>query len=236
MGCVLLLGTLSRLSNSAARPEAPCSTLESLAHDPDFDSHSRRLQPNAVDVCSSRIRRLVGCCDDECIFVGQIRAIFQHDSEFQAIAPMLAKQTSLLIMGRGYQHATCLEAALKIKELSYLHSEGILAGELKHGPLALIDESMPVILVMTQDSIYPKVRSALEQVTARKGAPIIIANDTDPSFDDGRHRVIRVPRTVDCLQGILNIIPLQLLSYHVAIARGCNVDMPRNLAKSVTVE
>ncbi|GAA5861108.1 hypothetical protein JCM8547_008038 [Rhodosporidiobolus lusitaniae] len=167
---------------------------------------------------------------------GQIRTLLEADKEFQALAPILAQQTSLLIMGRGYQHATCLEAALKIKELTYMHSEGILAGELKHGPLALIDESMPVILVMTQDSIYPKVRSALEQVTARKGAPIIIANDTDTSLDDSRQRVIRVPRTVDCLQGLLNIIPLQLLSYHVAVAKGCNVDMPRNLAKSVTVE
>lgn len=88
---------------------------------------------------------------------GQIRAILQHDSEFQSLAPMLAKQTSLLIMGRGYQYATCLEAALKIKELCYVAAEGLLAGELKHGPLALIDEQMPVILVMTQDSIYPKV-------------------------------------------------------------------------------
>ncbi|GAA6027429.1 hypothetical protein JCM8097_007859 [Rhodosporidiobolus ruineniae] len=167
---------------------------------------------------------------------GQIRQLLQKDSEYQALAPLLAQQTSLLIMGRGYQHATCLEAALKIKELTYMHSEGILAGELKHGPLALIDELMPVILVMTQDSIYPKVRSALEQVTARKGAPIIIANDTDTSLDDAKTAVIRVPRTVDCLQGLLNIIPLQLLSYHVAVTKGLNVDMPRNLAKSVTVE
>uniref|UniRef100_A0A0K3CD80 BY PROTMAP: gi/472583297/gb/EMS20940.1/ glutamine-fructose-6-phosphate transaminase [Rhodosporidium toruloides NP11] n=1 Tax=Rhodotorula toruloides TaxID=5286 RepID=A0A0K3CD80_RHOTO len=214
-----VLQVLRRLSNPPLI-RRPVARDAGVARSPST-SHSRRLQENEAAVYS---------------LPGQIRAILQHDSEFQAIAPMLAKQTSLLIMGRGYQHATCLEAALKIKELSYLHSEGILAGELKHGPLALIDESMPVILVMTQDSIYPKVRSALEQVTARKGAPIIIANDTDPSFDDGRHRVIRVPRTVDCLQGILNIIPLQLLSYHVAIARGCNVDMPRNLAKSVTVE
>ncbi|TNY23472.1 hypothetical protein DMC30DRAFT_410678 [Rhodotorula diobovata] len=167
---------------------------------------------------------------------GQIRAILQHDSEFQSLAPMLAKQTSLLIMGRGYQYATCLEAALKIKELCYVAAEGLLAGELKHGPLALIDEQMPVILVMTQDSIYPKVRSALEQVIARGGKPLIIANDTDRSLDDNKHGVIRVPQTVDCLQGILNIIPLQLLSYHMAVAKDCNVDMPRNLAKSVTVE
>ncbi|SGZ28555.1 BQ5605_C027g10372 [Microbotryum silenes-dioicae] len=168
---------------------------------------------------------------------GQIKQILLHDKEFQALAQQtLAKERSLLIMGRGYQHATCLEAALKIKELTYMHSEGILAGELKHGPLALIDESMPVILIMTQDSLYAKTRSALEQVTARKGAPIIIANDTDTSLDSKVHRVIRVPRTVDCLQGLLNIIPLQLLSYHMAVSKGFDVDFPRNLAKSVTVE
>jgi glucosamine--fructose-6-phosphate aminotransferase (isomerizing) len=117
-----------------------------------------------------------------------------------------------------------------------MHSEGILAGELKHGPLALIDESMPVILIMTQDSLYAKTRSALEQVTARKGAPIIIANDTDDSLDAQQHRVIRIPKTVDCLQAVLNIIPLQLLSYHMAVEKGFDVDFPRNLAKSVTVE
>ncbi|ORY92550.1 hypothetical protein BCR35DRAFT_319948 [Leucosporidium creatinivorum] len=168
---------------------------------------------------------------------GQIRQILQHDKEFQALAQTtLSKERSLLIMGRGYQHATCLEAALKIKELTYMHSEGILAGELKHGPLALIDESMPVILIMTQDSLYAKTRSALEQVTARKGAPIIIANDTDKSLDAEQHRVIRVPKTIDCLQGLLNIIPLQLLSYHMAVEKGFDVDFPRNLAKSVTVE
>ncbi|GAA5878648.1 hypothetical protein JCM16303_002157 [Sporobolomyces ruberrimus] len=166
---------------------------------------------------------------------GQIRQILLADREFQSLAPMLAQQTSLLIMGRGYQHATCLEAALKIKELVYLAAEGILAGELKHGPLALIDERTPVILVMTRDSVYPKVRTALEQISARGGTPLVIAHDDDMSVETA-HPVIRVPQTVDCLQGILNIIPLQLLSYHMAIARGTNVDMPRNLAKSVTVE
>ncbi|KAG8831269.1 hypothetical protein FRC17_003387 [Serendipita sp. 399] len=140
-------------------------------------------------------------------------------------------------MGRGYQNATCLEGALKIKEISYMHSEGILAGELKHGPLALIDENMPVIIIMTRDSLYPKVQSALAQVTARKGAPIIICCDDDPAVSNGvyknnrgnDYKAIVVPPTVDCLQGILNIIPLQLLSYHLAILNGFDVDFPRNL-------
>ncbi|KDN40950.1 isomerising glucosamine-fructose-6-phosphate aminotransferase [Tilletiaria anomala UBC 951] len=167
---------------------------------------------------------------------GQIRNVLAQDKALQNLAyNTLSKERSLLIMGRGYQHATCLEGALKIKEVCYMHSEGILAGELKHGPLALIDESMPVILIMTKDSLYPKVHSALMQVTARKGQPIIICNDDDQDIGADA-KTIRVPRTVDCLQGLLTVIPLQLLSYHLATAAGVNVDFPRNLAKSVTVE
>ncbi|KAJ3159699.1 glutamine--fructose-6-phosphate transaminase (isomerizing) [Irineochytrium annulatum] len=166
-----------------------------------------------------------------------IKETLALDKELQTLArDVLSKEKSLLIMGRGYQNATCLEGALKIKEVSYMHSEGILAGELKHGPLALIDENMPVILIMTKDSLYPKVQSALQQVSARKGAPIIICNTDDANLSDGSYRTIRVPATVDCLQGIITIIPLQLLSYHLAVLHGIDVDFPRNLAKSVTVE
>ncbi|KAL7416483.1 glutamine-fructose-6-phosphate transaminase [Mrakia frigida] len=166
----------------------------------------------------------------------QISRVLKQDKALQQLArDTLAKEKSLLIMGRGYQFATCLEGALKIKEVAYCHCEGILAGELKHGPLALIDEHLPVILIMTQDSLYPKVQSALQQVKARKGQPIVICNDDDDGFsaDD---RLIRVPKTVDCLQGLVNIIPLQLLSYHLAVMNGVDVDFPRNLAKSVTTE
>jgi len=177
-----------------------------------------------------------------------IAKVLENDKFLQSMAKeTLEVSRSLLIMGRGYQNATCLEGALKIKEISYMHSEGILAGELKHGPLALIDENMPVIIIMTRDSLYPKVQSALAQVTARKGAPIIICGEDDPSLKEtpngpiykdtrGEYKAIVVPTTVDCLQGILNIIPLQLLSYHLAIMKGFDVDFPRNLAKSVTTE
>ena len=112
-----------------------------------------------------------------------------------------------------------------------MHSEGILAGELKHGPLALIDENMPVIIVMTQDSLYPKVQSAYAQITARKAQPIVVCNEDDDGIPKGC-KTIRVPRTVDCLQGILNIIPMQLLSYHLAVKNGFDVDFPRNLCVS----
>ncbi|KAI8909059.1 hypothetical protein EDD86DRAFT_226740, partial [Gorgonomyces haynaldii] len=166
----------------------------------------------------------------------RIKETLALDAEIRGLCEeKLVKEKSLLLMGRGFQNATCLEGALKIKELSYMHSEGILAGELKHGPLALIDENMPVILVMTKDSLYPKVQSALQQVTARKGHPIIICNEGDTNISN-QFRTIRVPQVVDCLQGIINIIPLQLMSYHIAVKRGVDVDFPRNLAKSVTVE
>jgi glucosamine--fructose-6-phosphate aminotransferase (isomerizing) len=165
----------------------------------------------------------------------QIKKVLEQDSSLEQLATTVSANKSLLLMGRGYQHATCLEGALKIKEISYMHSEGILAGELKHGPLALIDENMPVIIIMTQDSLYPKVQSAFAQITARKAQPIVLCNEGDDGIP-ANAKTIRVPKTVDCLQGLLNIIPLQLLSYHLAVKNGCDVDFPRNLAKSVTVE
>ncbi|KAI8394094.1 L-glutamine D-fructose 6-phosphate amidotransferase [Radiomyces spectabilis] len=167
---------------------------------------------------------------------GHVKEVLAQDANLQKLAEeTLSKEKSLLLMGRGYQNATCLEGALKIKEISYMHSEGILAGELKHGPLALIDENMPVILIMTKDSLYPKVQSALQQVTARKGQPIIICNTGDDNLIRD-YKTIQVPQTADCLQGLINIIPLQLLSYYLAVLGNIDVDFPRNLAKSVTVE
>ncbi|KIM71234.1 hypothetical protein PILCRDRAFT_758739 [Piloderma croceum F 1598] len=167
---------------------------------------------------------------------GQIKHVLDQDKSLQTLATgVLATSRSLLLMGRGFQYATVLEGALKIKEISYMHSEGILAGELKHGPLALIDENMPVIIIMTRDSLYPKVQSALSQITARKAHPIILCNEDDESIPKDA-KTIRVPKTVDCLQGLLNVIPLQLLSYHLAVNNGFDVDFPRNLAKSVTTE
>lgn len=117
-----------------------------------------------------------------------------------------------------------------------MHSEGILAGELKHGPLALIDKHMPVIMIIMKDACYKKCQNALQQVTARSGRPIILCCEDDPEVATNAYQTIELPHTVDCLQGILSIIPLQLLSFHLAVLRGYDVDCPRNLAKSVTVE
>ncbi|KND03342.1 glutamine-fructose-6-phosphate transaminase (isomerizing) [Spizellomyces punctatus DAOM BR117] len=141
---------------------------------------------------------------------------------------------NLILIGRGYQTATVLEGALKIKEVSYIHAEGINAGELKHGPLALIDDKMPIILVMPKDRHYSDSENALKQVTARYGAPIVICNDDDNTPLFNNLKTIRVPRTVDALQAIINIVPLQILSYYLATGRGFDPDSPRNLAKSVT--
>lgn len=165
-----------------------------------------------------------------------IKKVLKLDEEIQSLAHELYQQKSLLVMGRGFQFATCLEGALKIKELTYMHSEGILAGELKHGPLALVDKAMPVIMLVTRDAVFTKCMNALKQVTARQGRPIIICNEGDEEVRAEAFRTLEVPKTVDCLQGILSVIPLQLLSFHIAVLRGYDVDCPRNLAKSVTVE
>lgn len=166
----------------------------------------------------------------------QIKEVLKLDQKVYEIARTIYQQKSLLVMGRGYNTATCMEGALKIKELTYLHSEGILSGELKHGPLALVDKAMPVIMVVTRDPVYPKCMNALQQVTARDGRPIIICEKGDTETQKHAFHTLEVPHTVDCLQGTLTVIPLQLMSYHIAVLRGCNVDCPRNLAKSVTVE
>ncbi|XP_046753189.1 glutamine--fructose-6-phosphate aminotransferase [isomerizing] 2-like isoform X3 [Diprion similis] len=165
-----------------------------------------------------------------------IREVLKLDDKVKELAKSLFQHKSLLIMGRGYNFATCMEGALKVKELTYMHSEGIMAGELKHGPLALVDDSMPVIMIVMRDPVYVKCMNALQQVTAREGRPIVICEEGDKETIALADRVLEVPKTVDCLQGVLTVIPMQLLSFHIAVLRGCNVDCPRNLAKSVTVE
>ncbi|XP_020777623.1 glutamine--fructose-6-phosphate aminotransferase [isomerizing] 2 [Boleophthalmus pectinirostris] len=165
-----------------------------------------------------------------------IKEVLSLNDKIKTIANELYQQRSLLVMGRGFNYATCLEGALKIKEITYMHSEGILAGELKHGPLALVDKHMPVIMIIMKDGCYIKCQNALQQVTARSGRPIIICSKDDLELTKNAYQTIALPPTVDCLQGILSIIPLQLMSFHLAVLRGYDVDCPRNLAKSVTVE
>ncbi|KAG0440368.1 Glutamine--fructose-6-phosphate aminotransferase [isomerizing] [Dictyocoela muelleri] len=146
-----------------------------------------------------------------------------------------AGKKSMLILGRGYQHATCLEGALKIKEVAYLHAEGVLTGELKHGPLALIDENMNILMIITRDHTFPKTENAVYEILARKGNPIILCSKELSNNFKGLKK-IGLPSTVDCLQGLISVIPMQLISYYLAVHNGYDVDCPRNLAKSVTVE
>jgi glucosamine--fructose-6-phosphate aminotransferase (isomerizing) len=166
---------------------------------------------------------------------GHIKRVLELDDQIQEISKSLYTQNSLLIMGRGFNYATCLEGALKVKELTYMHSEGILAGELKHGPLAMVEPSMPIVMIVMDDPVKLKCLNAYQQVNARGGNPILICNENDEEILSLGHTAIKVPKTVDCLQGILSVIPLQLLSFHIAVLRGFDVDCPRNLAKSVTV-
>jgi glucosamine--fructose-6-phosphate aminotransferase (isomerizing) len=165
----------------------------------------------------------------------QIKTVLDLDKQILELSKSLYTEKSLLIMGRGFNYATCLEGALKVKELTYMHSEGILAGELKHGPLAMVDPTMPIVMVITDDPVKLKCLNAFQQVHARGGEPIIICNEDDKDISELSDKLIKIPKTVDCLQGILSVIPLQLLSFHIAVLRGFDVDCPRNLAKSVTV-
>lgn len=166
----------------------------------------------------------------------QIKEVLKLDDKIKEISQQIFEKKSLLVLGRGHNYATCKEGALKVKEITYMHSEGILAGELKHGPLALVDKGMPIIMICVRDGVFTKCMNALQQVTAREGQPILICNKGDMEPQRFASMVLEVPRTVDCLSGLLTVIPLQMLSYHVAVLKGCNVDCPRNLAKSVTVE
>jgi glucosamine--fructose-6-phosphate aminotransferase (isomerizing) len=166
----------------------------------------------------------------------KVAAILKNTDTIRAIAEEFKSADHALYLGRGSNFPVALEGALKLKEISYIHAEGYPAAEMKHGPIALIDENMPVFVVVPKDAIYEKVVSNIQEVRARKGRIIAVANDDDHDIDALAEFVIRVPRTYGFFGPILNIIPLQLLSYYIAVARGTNVDQPRNLAKSVTVE
>jgi glucosamine--fructose-6-phosphate aminotransferase (isomerizing) len=143
---------------------------------------------------------------------------------------------NFLYLGRGYNFPTALEGALKLKEISYIHAEGLPAAEMKHGPIALIDDNMPVVIIAPQDGVYSKVLSNIQEVKARHGRIIAVVTEGNADLTKMVDHLIPIPKTSSLLTPILATVPLQLLAYHVAVMRGCNVDMPRNLAKSVTVE
>jgi glucosamine--fructose-6-phosphate aminotransferase (isomerizing) len=152
------------------------------------------------------------------------------------IAAVFKDATNFLYLGRGYNFPVALEGALKLKEISYIHAEGYPAAEMKHGPIALIDEQMPVVVIAQKRGHYDKVVSNIQEIKSRKGKIIAVVTKDDVQVRDLADYVIEIPDTEESLSPILTTIPLQLLSYHIALMRGCNVDQPRNLAKSVTVE
>jgi len=169
---------------------------------------------------------------------GCVKECLKMDAKLSKLAQELKDEHSLLIFGRGFNYATALEGALKVKEVALVHSEGILAGEMKHGPLALVDKHMPIIVVCTNDGSYEKQQSVVQQLKARDGRLILIVSEDDTEMEKTAPDavILRVPKVEDCLQAVVNIVPLQLLSYHLTVLRGHNCDQPRNLAKSVTVE
>ncbi|EDQ90085.1 uncharacterized protein MONBRDRAFT_20634 [Monosiga brevicollis MX1] len=182
----------------------------------------------------ARRQEIIQCLED---LPDLIQAVLENNDVIKKHAEDIAAEKSILVMGRGYSFANCLEGALKIKELTYIHAEAILAGELKHGPLALIEEKKKIIMLIMKDKTLSQSENALAQITARHGRPLIICPEGyEPKLDSGVVlNCIKVPKIVDCLQSVLSVIPLQLLSYHIATHLGRNVDKPRNLAKSVTV-
>ena len=166
----------------------------------------------------------------------KVEKILGNVQQIKTIANEFKDAGHFLYLGRGANFPVALEGALKLKEISYIHAEGYPAAEMKHGPIALIDDKMPVVCIVPKDAIYEKVMSNIQEVRARKGRIIAVANEDDTEIESIAEFVIRVPRTYGFFGPIINVIPLQLLSYYIAVARGANVDQPRNLAKSVTVE
>jgi glucosamine--fructose-6-phosphate aminotransferase (isomerizing) len=166
----------------------------------------------------------------------QIQTILDTAKEIEEIAERFKNATNFLYLGRGYNFPVALEGALKLKEISYIHAEGYPAAEMKHGPIALIDSEMPVVFIAPHDAVFDKVVSNIQEVKARGGKIICITSQDEPDLEGMIDHEIRVPQTIDMLYPILTVVPLQLLAYYIAVKRGLNVDQPRNLAKSVTVE
>jgi len=166
----------------------------------------------------------------------QVSAILSLEPDLQKLAEEYKDHPNFLYLGRGYNFPSALEGALKLKEISYIHAEGYPAAEMKHGPIALIDENMPVVVIAPKDAVYEKVRSNIEEVKARGGRVIAVITEGDRDLLTYADHVIQIPGTHDALTPVLSAVPLQLLAYHIAVLRGCDVDQPRNLAKSVTVE
>jgi glucosamine--fructose-6-phosphate aminotransferase (isomerizing) len=175
-------------------------------------------------------------CDALLTLPGLAGTVLDNGAEYDELAGHYFQRDNFLYLGRGINYPIALEGALKLKEISYIHAEGYPAGEMKHGPIALIDEAMPVVAIAIKDNVYEKMVSQIEQVKARRGTVIAVATKGDESIRGRADHVIYVPETLPLLTPVLTVLPLQLFAYHMAVRRGADVDQPRNLAKSVTVE
>ncbi len=166
----------------------------------------------------------------------KVETVLGMDSTIESIARELHNKSAFLYLGRGINHPIALEGALKLKEISYIHAEGYPAGEMKHGPIALIDDGYPVLFLVPNDALLEKVLSNMQEIRSRGGSIINITTGDDPDILGASEFSVRVPEASPLLMPILFAVPLQLLAYHIGVLRGCDVDQPRNLAKSVTVE
>ena len=180
--------------------------------------------------------QLAGLLDPLARIPHLVGEVLKQDAEFERLAHLFFRQQNFLFLARGIQYPIAMEGALKLKEVSYIHAEGYPAGEMKHGPIALIDQSMPVVAIAVRDGLYDKMLANIEQVKARDGVVIALATEGDTEIAGKADHVIYLPQTSPLLMPILAAVPLQLLAYHIALRRGCDVDQPRNLAKTVTVE
>jgi len=166
----------------------------------------------------------------------KIESILKMNEDIERLANEFKYAKNFLYLGRGYNFPVALEGALKLKEISYIHAEGYPAAEMKHGPIALIDEDMPVVFVAPKGTTYDKILSNIEEVRARGGRIIAVGDENDDELDNLVDYTLKIPETIEMFRPILTSIPLQLLAYYIAVNKGLNVDQPRNLAKSVTVE
>jgi glucosamine--fructose-6-phosphate aminotransferase (isomerizing) len=166
----------------------------------------------------------------------KMKMVLDQNKQIGKLARTFTYAQNFIYLGRGFSYPVALEGALKLKEISYIHAEGYPAAEMKHGPIALVDSDMPVVVIATHNAMYEKVLSNIQEIKARKGRVIALVSKGDETIARIADDVIEIPQTIECLEPLISTIPLQLLAYHVAVCKGKNVDQPRNLAKSVTVE
>jgi len=201
-------------------------------------------QVTVLSLLTLKLARLMGMSKTDGLEISKamqklpehVEWVLEQADQIAEIAKIYSDAANFLYLGRGVNFPVALEGALKLKEISYIHAEGYPAAEMKHGPIALIDNSMPIVAIAPQDKTYDKIISNIEEVKARHGRVIALATQGDTRIKDIADHVLYVPPALSFTAPILNVIPLQLLSYYIAVERGCNVDQPRNLAKSVTVE